>query len=198
MQRLGLGLGDYRLYREGILSFYFVYAAFERAWASALANPTAVKPHIYTALQAIFDSRLTRAPTIAADLQYLYGADVVLTPAQNTQRAAVAAHIERVIAEKPHLVLAYAHSYYMALFAGGKMLLRQILGARDFFPVNAPAGDYDEAKAFATGMFVFPTAQGKDDSELRAKFKDAMLIAEEGLSEQEKTGSSSPPLPPHC
>ncbi|KAI5843729.1 hypothetical protein BZA05DRAFT_180107 [Tricharina praecox] len=189
VQRFMLGLRDYRLYREGILSFYHVYSAFERTWAHLLANASLVKPHIYTALQALSDPRLTRAPAIALDLTYLYDAqrfDPDAPADANSVRGECVAHIEKVLLEKPHLLLAYAHNYYMALFAGGKMLLRQILMAKDFFPVKAPAGDSDEAKAFSTNMFVFPVETGKEES-LRAKFKAAMELAEENLSEEEKT-----------
>lgn len=87
-------------------------------------------------------------------------------------------------------MLAYAHSYYMALFAGGKMLCRQILATKDFFPVRAPAGNYDEAKVYATNMFVFPMDKGKDE-ELRTRFKDSFQAVEGNLTEEEKTGMFS-------
>lgn len=185
-----LGLRDYKHYREGILSFYHIYSAFERSWAHLLANPAFVEPHVYTALQAIADPRLTRASAIASDLTYLYGPDEFNPTAlakTGSMRAEFVSHIEERLREKPHLVIAYAHNYYMALFAGGKMLLRQILMAKNFFPIKAPAGDYDEAKAFSVNMFIFPTDAGKEET-LRIKFKEAMQIAEESLNEVEKTG----------
>lgn len=196
VQRFILGLRDYRLYREGILSFYHVYSAFERTWAYLLANPNLVEPHIYAALQALSDPRLTRAPAIALDLTYLYGSDQFdpAAPADpNSVRGEYVAHIERTLREKPHLLLAYAHNYYMALFAGGKMLLRQILMTKAFFPIKSPASDSDEAKAFSTNMFVFPMDTGKEE-QLRTKFKAAMELVEESLNEEEKTGLFTYPV----
>ena len=112
VQRLVLGLRDYRLYREGILSFYHVYAAFERSWAKLLASPSSVQPHVYAALQALADPRLGRTEAIASDLTYLYDAGKfdAAAPPDTKARAEVVAHIEKTLAEKPHLVLAYAHS----------------------------------------------------------------------------------------
>ena len=75
VQSFRLGLRDYRLYREGIRSFYHVYAAFERTWADQQLHTAAVPPHVATALRALADPRLTRAPAIALDLDYLYGED---------------------------------------------------------------------------------------------------------------------------
>jgi heme oxygenase len=189
VQRFMLGLRDYRLYREGIRSFYHVYSAFERTWAKLLANPSGIQPHVYTALQALYDPRLSRASAIALDLTYMYGTnefDPESAPTTKEVQACVA-HIEKTLQEKPHLVIAYAHIYFMALFAGGKILLRQLFAAKDFFPVNPPAGTYEEAIAFGTNMFMFPVEKGKEES-LRAKFKDAMETVEGGFSEEEKTG----------
>lgn len=95
-------------------------------------------------------------------------------------------HIEKVLKEKPHVLLAYAHSYYMALFAGGKVLRRLLVGKPGFFPIWKPAGDEEEARRMATGLFEFP-CEG-DPEEIRVRFKKGMEIAEEGLSEEEKTG----------
>ncbi|KAF8534113.1 hypothetical protein BDD12DRAFT_757981 [Trichophaea hybrida] len=189
VQRFMLGLRDYRLYREGILSFYHVYAAFERTWANLLSNPTGIQPHIYTALRALSDPRLSRAPGIALDLAYMYGAegfDPECAP-ETTEVQACVVHIEKTLHEKPHLMVAYAHIYYMALFAGGKILLRQLFAAKDFFPINPPAGSYDEAMAFGTNMFMFPSVEKGKAESLRVKFKDAMETVEEAFSEEEKT-----------
>jgi heme oxygenase len=190
VQRLVLGLRDYRLYREGILSFYYVYEAFERVWESLLASPKAVQPHVYKALQAIYDARLKRTGAFTLDVVYLYGnkPDFRIPSIPPTaERKAYVEHIETVLWEKPHLVLAYAHIYYMGFFAGGKMLCRQILAAKAFLPVYPPASTSDEAKAYGTNMFVFPMEAGKDE-ELRIKFKAAMETIETNLSEAEWTG----------
>jgi heme oxygenase len=196
VQRFTLGLSDYRLYREGIKSFYYIYVAFERTWAKLLANPAAVQPHVYECLQAIAIPQLSRTNAIASDLIYLYGPDDfdVSAPPDKKVRRECAEYIEKRLQEKPHLVLAFAHQYYMALFAGGKMLLRQMLAPKDFFPLRRPAGTYAEAQAFSTNMFNFPVDQGQED-ELRTRFKVAMEHVEVNLSEEEKTGMRPPTAP---
>jgi heme oxygenase len=189
VKKFELGLNDYRLYRQGVISFYHVYEAFERTWSKLLANPAGVPPHIYAALQALADPRLSRTPQIAADLEYFYGAegfDPKRAP-DTPQRKAVVDYIEKNLTEKPHLLLAYAHIYYMALFAGGKILVRMMLAKKDFFPVHKPAGSYEEAQKFGTNMFLFPVDKGKEEG-LRNKFKDAMCEVEGALTEAEKTG----------
>ncbi|KAA8900174.1 hypothetical protein FN846DRAFT_959394 [Sphaerosporella brunnea] len=188
VQRLALGLEDYRLYREGIKSFYYVYLAFERTWAKLLSNPATVPPHVYEILQAISNPQLSRASAIASDLTYLYGPEVFdpAAPPDRPVRCEVADYIEKTLSEKPHLVLAYTHNFYMALFAGGKILLRQMLTRKDFFPIRRPASTYDEAQAFSTNFFVFPVENGKEDG-LRQKYRDAMAHVEGNLSEEETT-----------
>ena len=197
VQRFKLGLRDYRLYREGIRSFYHVYAAFERTWAALQLPTAAVPPHVATVLRALADPRLTRAPAIALDLDYLYGEDAPAAdcPPDRPENIAFVAHIERTLREKPHVLLAYAYLYYMALLAGGKILLRQTLATSDFLPVRQPAATHAEAVTFATNMFCFPSAPSCQDKDLlRTRFKEAMAVAEEGLSQEEKTGFPSLPI----
>lgn len=191
MSRLVLGLRDYKLYREGILSFYYVYRTFEAVWAELLKDASALPPHIYAALVAVSDPRIARASAIADDLTYLFGKDSFSAAQEpdTPQRRAVVEHIASAIRAKPHVLLSYTHIYYMALFAGGKVICRQILHQKDFFPVHPPASTDDEAKLYATNMFIFPVESGKEEG-LRKKFKDAMADVEETLSEQEKTGKS--------
>ncbi|KAI5820467.1 hypothetical protein BZA77DRAFT_240007 [Pyronema omphalodes] len=189
VKKFELGLNDYRLYREGIISFYHVYEAFERIWKNLLSNPSDVPPHIYAALQALSDPRLLRTPQIAADLEYYFSKEGGFDPKRapdTLERKAVVEYIEKRLTDKPHLVLAYAHIYYMALFAGGKILVRMMLAKKDFFPVHKPAGNYEEAKKFGTNMFLFPVDKGKEEG-LRNRFKDAMCEVEGALTEAEKT-----------
>lgn len=201
MQRFTLGLRDYRLYREGIRSFYHIYDAFEHTWATLRLPTAAVPPHVAAALQALADPRLDRAPAISLDLNYLYGDEAPAAAwaadcsPDTPERIACVAHIERTLREKPHVLLAYAHIYYMALFAGGKILLRQIRAASDFLPVRPPAATHADAVWYATNMFCFPSLPCKGEDPLRTRFKEAMAIAEEGLSEEEKTGFSLPQYP---
>ncbi|TGZ82860.1 heme oxygenase-like protein [Ascodesmis nigricans] len=183
--QLLLSSNNHELYLTGMTSFHPVYSTFERVWSALLSSSSTLRPNISTAITAIHDPRLFRSSAIAADLSYLSGGS--FDPDASPSRPQVVAyvnHIENAIREKPHVVLAYAHSYYMALFAGGKVLRKLLVNKKGFFPVHLPAGDEEEARRFSTGLFVFPA---DDPEEIRNKFKAGMVIAEEGLSEEEKT-----------
>lgn len=188
VDRLEAGMKDYRLYREGIKSFYTPYAAFERVWKHLLANPNEVgDERIYAAIEAIADPRFARTQAIADDLVYLYNNQIDIKSLPETKATQhYAKHIEKALKEKPYLVLAYAHAYYMAIFAGGKMLHRVIVGKADFFPINAPASTPEEAKIFATNMFVYPVDEKVVD--LRGKFKETFAEIEKSLTEEEHKG----------
>lgn len=191
MARLGscLQSNDHRLYREGILSFYQIYHAFESTWATLLTSP--LTPEHSFLLQTLSDPRLSRTPAIAADLEYLFAASPTPfhptdpIPANRPEVAAFVAHIHQALTEKPHTLVAYAHSFYMAMFAGGKVLKRMIGMQEGFFPVHWPAGDEAEARLYATNMFTFPVDEEKLDA-LRTRFKEAMEVVEEGLDEEER------------
>jgi heme oxygenase len=188
-----LGQKNYLLYREGIHAFYYPFRTFEKEWASLLSQSSSLGPHIYTALQGLSDPRLFRTAAISADLAYLYSGDGSsirfdpIAPPTTPCRIAYIQHIEEVVRKKPHVLIAYAHNFYMALFAGGKILAKRILAAKEFFPVVVPAGSYEEAQMFSMNMYSFPVEKGREE-ELRAKFKTAMEALEGNLSEEEKTG----------
>ncbi|KAI5807031.1 hypothetical protein EDC01DRAFT_700007 [Geopyxis carbonaria] len=181
----------YTLYREGLLSYYHIYLAFEGIYTSLLSSPTSMPPHTRAALTALSDARLARAPALAADLAYLFfdtpgGFDAARdAAAARPQVAAYVRHIETVCRARPHTLVAYAHVYYMALFAGGKILRRQLQGAAGFVPVHGPASDADMAVRCATNLFQFPVAEEEREG-LRTRFKEAMGLVEELLTEGER------------
>ncbi|RPA93568.1 heme oxygenase-like protein [Choiromyces venosus 120613-1] len=186
MRRLSIGLRDYKLYREGILSFAHVYKAFEDAWMAAIAPGATTDVRIKHALQNLYSVPLLRTPQLIKDLEYFseqktYNLDMPKWPTG----VGYVAHIKRVIAEKPHLVIAYAHNYYMALFAGGKILKYQISQAKGFFPQREKMTG-EECEAAGTNLFSFEVPKGKEDM-LRSGFKDALVDIQSTLTPEERT-----------
>ena len=184
---------DHTLYREGILSFYHVYRTFEHVWASLLLSSASTDLTVHYLLSTLSDPRMIRSPALAADCSYLFPDNTfhpdAPVPENRPQVKEFVAHMQRVLEEKPHVMVAYAHMFYMALFAGGKVLRRMIVAKEGFFPVRKPAGDQEEARKMGTQMFMFPVEEGKGE-ELRKRFKEAVAIVEVGLDEDERAGKS--------
>ncbi|PUU76540.1 hypothetical protein B9Z19DRAFT_1102297 [Tuber borchii] len=185
MSRLSLGLRDYRLYREGIFSFSQVYKTFEDAWMAAISPEATTDPRIKTALQSLYSRPLLRTPQLVKDLEYFYGGETYHGIEPMSTRAKYVSHIKQIISQKPHLVIAYAHNYYMALFAGGKILKYQISLARGFFPPRRNMAE-EECKAAGTNLFSFEVPKGEEGL-LRSGFKDALLDIQSTLTEEERT-----------
>jgi len=186
MSRLSLGLRDYKLYREGILSFAQVYKAFEDAWIAAISPEATTEPRIKSALQNLYSLPLLRTPQLVKDLEYFSDQRAHrLTQPMWPARAEYVLRIKRVLSQKPHLVIAYAHNYYMALFAGGKILKYQISQAKGFFPRRGGMTE-EECKDAGTNLFSFEVPKGKEDL-LRSGFKDALADIQSTLTVEEKT-----------
>lgn len=182
-----MGITDHRLYREGILSFAFVYKSFEEGWAALLSSESTVDPRIRNALQRLYSTPLLRTPQIAKDLQYFYGSTPFSTEFPTTpQRTAYVNHIRTVIAEKPHVLIAYAYNYYMALFAGGKILRYQMSKAKGFFPEHYGMTEEERIGA-GMNIFNFEIEKGGEIG-LRDSFKGALLDLESTLTMEEKSG----------
>ncbi|PWW79597.1 heme oxygenase-like protein [Tuber magnatum] len=173
MSRLSLGLRDHKLYREGILSFALVYRAFEDAWMAAISPEAITEPRIKSALQNLYSLPLLRTPQLVKDLEYFSDRETQrLVQPMWPARAKYVSHIKRILSQKPHLVIAYAHNYYMALFAG-------------FFPRRGGMTE-EECKVAGTNLFSFEVPKGKEDL-LRSGFKDALADIQSTLTGEERT-----------
>jgi len=158
---------------------------------AAISPEAATDPRIKNVLQRLYSLPLLRTPQLAKDLEYFYGGETYPLVEPMSSRAKYLAHIKQVLSQKPHLVIAYAHNYYMALFAGGKILKYQISRARGFFPRRRNMPE-EECEAAGTNLFSFEVPRGEEDL-LRSGFKDALVDIQSTLTEEEKTGQSSSP-----
>ena len=159
-----MGMANYRHYRNGLFCFFHIYGAIERTWSELLNSPT-TDHRSRTLLEALYDPRLRRHDALKADLTYLHGPDGVFNPWSLDLPTPVtdgyAMYIEKSIGSKPYLLVAYAHQYYMALFAGGRILERKLLETTDFLPVWGPAADYGEALKYGSNLFQFPSTRAR-------------------------------------
>lgn len=151
------------------------------------SNSSNIDPRIKNALQNLYSTPLLRTPQVMKDLHYYFGSTPFSTEDHTTlHRKAYVAHIRQVVAEKPHVLIAYAYNYYMALFAGGKILKYQISKAKEFFPEQYGMTE-DERVAAGTNLFSFEVEQGKEEA-LKLSFKGALADLERTLTVEERNG----------
>ena len=153
---------------------------------AAISPEATTDPRIKTVLQSLYSMPLLRTPQLVKDLEYFYGGETYHGVEPMSTRAEYVSHIKQVLSQKPHLVIAYTHNYYMALFAGGKVLKYKISQAQGFFPPRKNMAE-EECKAAGTNLFSFEVPEGKEDL-LRSGFKDALVDIQSTLTEEERTG----------
>ncbi|ODV91794.1 hypothetical protein CANCADRAFT_23332 [Tortispora caseinolytica NRRL Y-17796] len=167
-----------RVYRQGIQAFYHVFRTFEECWHEEMKADTRIG-HI---LDTVWSDVLARSEPISKDLMYFYqDSSKFATPKQPAQIEFVE-HIKQITKEKPHVLLAYAHVLYMALFAGGR-IIRATLERSGLFPKEPGVSKADVARR-GTNMFIFDV---EDPMAFRAQWKRTYeLETRNALTEQEK------------
>ena len=121
MSRLPLGLKNRTTFREGILCFSHLYRASEPTLTTHVSSHPS--PRIREMLTHIYLPEILRLTAIESDLKFYYGVDEItqdMKEPQAAMQAYTASRTRSVVGNKPHLLLAYAHVMYMALFAGGQ------------------------------------------------------------------------------
>ncbi|KAK6505161.1 heme oxygenase [Arthrobotrys musiformis] len=189
MSRLPLGLKNPKAFHEGLTSFSVLYSSFEAALDSHIRNP-ATPSRTRSILENVYIPAVHRAATFEADLEkYSPSSEKEELTKGTPARAHVLNHIRRVTTEKPHVLLAYCHCLYMALFAGGQHIKAAISRAAvrklDLAPHQTGA---EEAKKSAPGvaLFTFDGRSTKEEQELRQKLRDGIRQAEELLTPKER------------
>jgi heme oxygenase len=94
------------------------------------------------------------------------------------------------VRQKPHLLVAFAWVFYMAIFSGGRWIRGQLANTGPEFWIGRHAvGDEsrDQLGKKEVPGFTFFSFEGEDDGEdVKAEFKARLLQAETLLSEQER------------
>ena len=95
----------------------------------------APEARIQSILREVWTPALARTEPLRKDLNFYYDNDASKfeEPIMKEQIEFVQ-HIQKQIREKPYLALAYGHTMYLALFAGGRILRSNIMRAAGLFP----------------------------------------------------------------
>jgi len=106
------------VYMMMIKDLYHVYTALEECAEACSADPVFGPMH--------FPHELTRAPALAEDMAFYFGADWRRQP-QCAPSAAATKYVERlraVAATRPSLLLAHSYTRYLGDLSGGRVLMR--------------------------------------------------------------------------
>ncbi|KAI5810964.1 hypothetical protein DFH27DRAFT_2844 [Peziza echinospora] len=189
MVRIALGFRDIRLFREGILSFFYIYQTFEAEWSRLLAPDSPIPARKRHILNNLYHPVLTRTNAALNDLAFYYDLDSTdaalerfsepTTPA----RKAYAAHIRAVIEKEPLVIISYAHNMYLALFAGGRVIKSRMLSVSGFFPRKTGLSKAECAR-LGTHLFTFDVENGKEE-DIRNNFKYRLANVEVDITPEE-------------
>lgn len=158
-----------------------------------LVNPYA-EPELFTSspspqtlafLQHLRPKGLARSARIKRDLQYLSGLhptdfDVMLSQYPGEKVAEFCAHIRKSVGHKPHVLIAYAWCFYMAVFSGGRWIRGELVKAGpDFWASGADAGSRDPGATLTEkGLSLWSFPGTHDGEDIKAAFKERLLEAE--------------------
>ncbi|KAF2262967.1 heme oxygenase-like protein [Lojkania enalia] len=156
---------DPALYTTGLLHYTPVFLTFESLWTDlCLASSNdVVSPHLsyllvnpyssptlfssppsgplLTFLSTLRPHGLARSTRLKHDLSTLLGVsatevDVLLTQYPGPLVRDFCLHIRRSVAAKPHVLVAYAWCFYMAVFSGGRWIRGELVKAGEEFWVH--------------------------------------------------------------
>jgi heme oxygenase len=159
-----------------------VFRTFEECWKEQMSRQQGDR--IADILRQVWTPAMVRTDALTEDLKFFYGQDEskFQTPIM-TQQIEFVDHIRQVTTQKPHLLLAYGHVMYLALFAGGRILRSNIAKAAGLFP-QIDGMTFEEVALKGTNLFRF---QVDDEESLRVTFKTRFELAtRNALTEQEK------------
>ncbi|KAF8477315.1 hypothetical protein BDZ91DRAFT_709045 [Kalaharituber pfeilii] len=193
MIRIALGFRDIRNFREGILSFFYIYKTFEEEWNLLLTNPPShLPPRKKYILATLHSPYLMRTSALLRDLAFYFSlpspeaALIKFSSPTTPQRKAYVAHVRAAIAKEPLVIIAYAHTMYLALFAGGKIIKSRMLATTGFFP-KMEGMTREECQKAGTNLFEWEGVEkGREDEMVRGGFKRRLASVEGEVTEEER------------
>lgn len=183
--KIVFALRDARIYRQGIQAFYHVFKTYEEVWQIEMQrkDESGNYTRIAQILQQTWNPAITRTAPLTADLMFYYGTEEKFRDPVMPEQRAFVEHIREVCHAQPHLLLAYGHVMYLALFAGGRILRSNVARAVGLFP-KVPGQTQDEVAAKGTNLFRFEV---EDEEALRLEYKrNYELATRNELTEEEK------------
>lgn len=179
--KFAIALRDYKIYRQGLQSFYHVFATVEQCLYEQLADTSNEWTSI---LLKVWKPEMARRERGQQDLLFYYDnrKDKFMSPIMPAQIEFLN-HIRQVCKEKPYLLLAYLHVMYLALFAGGRVMRSSISRATGIFP-QKDGLKHDDIVKLGTNFFQFPV---DDENTFRLLYKrDYELATRNSLTEEQK------------
>ena len=185
------------LYLTGLLHIAPIYTTFEARWTSLIASePTSpstssslsttsntahsLSPRTHSILTHLYLSTLSRSRPLASDIKHLSSVTRPTSPTLTPSIHSFAKHILSTTSARPHVLVAYAWVFYMALFAGGRHLRAELLRAGPKFWRTSSA----EPSSAGLALFHFP---GEEDGEdVKAAFRARFAAAETALTVDER------------
>lgn len=179
--KFAIALRNYKVYRQGLQSFYHVFATVEDCLFAEFENP---QSEWSETLRKVWKPEMARKSRGQQDLMFYYDDDKskFLTPVMPAQIDFVN-HIRQVVLEKPYILLAYLHVMYLALFAGGRVMRSSVSRATGLFP-HKDGLKHEEIVKLGTNFFSFDVP---DEENFRLLYKrDYELLTRNFLTEQQK------------
>ncbi|KAH3673042.1 hypothetical protein WICPIJ_009928 [Wickerhamomyces pijperi] len=177
-----VALRDGKIYRQGLQAFYHVFKNAEIEINRLMNDKESGKAG--EILREFWNPTFARTEALEKDLLYFYNnqREKFENPIREEQ-IEFAQHIHQVCQEKPHLILAYCHVMYLALFAGGRLMKSSLSKATGIFP-TLPGQTIEDVSKNGTHLFKFDC---DDDESLRLSYKrDYELATRLKLTELEK------------
>lgn len=179
--KFAIALRDYKIYRQGLQSFYHVFATVEESLYEQMDNE---KGEWVEILSKVWKPQMARRERCQKDLLFYYNnhKEKFMSPIMPAQ-IEFANHIRAVTKEKPYLLLAYLHVMYLALFAGGRVMRSSISRATGLFP-QKDGLKHDDIVKQGTNFFQFDV---EDENTFRLLYKrDYELATRNALTEEQK------------
>jgi heme oxygenase len=206
------------IYASGIEHFGGIFLAFEEVWddlvaGTGLEDTWESLDHLAASTSSTADERiiaflrglrpggLARSGRLRRDIEVLgrgnkTTAEDTTEVARGEALAKFCSHIRQAVEEKPHLLIAYAWTMYMAVFSGGRWIRSQLCLTGEEFWTGAPVKPsqtepgkmqvQDMAKFEPLGLsfWFFPGAQ--DGEDIKATFKQRLQDGESILTSEQR------------
>ncbi|KAH7132200.1 hypothetical protein B0J11DRAFT_219812 [Dendryphion nanum] len=211
---------DPSLYTTGIIHFSHIFLTFESLWADLLPTPSDPptspllsfllvnpydSPELFSTppsqqmlqfLSTLRPKGLARSPRLKEDLEFLTGLhptdlSVLLAQYPGEKVQEYCNHIRRIVKQKPHVLVAYAWCFYMAVFSGGRWIRAQLAASGDEFWRTATSDDSKgEKDAFVPlaerGLSLWSFDGEHDGEDIKAEFKKRLAAVEDFFTDDER------------
>ncbi|KAF2796330.1 heme oxygenase-like protein [Melanomma pulvis-pyrius CBS 109.77] len=154
-------------------------------------------PRMLAFLRDLRPAGLARSSRLQGDLTMLTGLhetdlSVLLAQYPGDKVAEYCAHIRTAVSKKPHVLVAYAWCYYMAVFSGGRWIRAELMKAAPEFWQSATwkgessTADLPAAPLSERGLSLWHFDGDVDGEDIKAEFKAGLEEAEHFFTDEER------------